>query len=352
LPELRAAAQLLHRPAGYGHPADVARAICGAQAQDLRAGRLAFRARSARLRAADVDRARTEERSLVRTWAMRGTMHLLASDDAAWLVPLFEPALAAFSQRRLGRLGVDSRTQERALREIGRALEDGPLLRSELVERLERKGIAIDAARRVHVFRLATARGISCLGPDAGGQTCLALERDWLGPRSAHDRESALAELALRYSRAFGPATEADFAGWAGLGLREIRSALERAAPGLTRVRLRDEDAWMTKGAARRPRAGAVRLLPAWDTYLLGHRDRRFLAGPRQWRRIMPGGGMLRPTIVRDGAALGVWGSRRSGARIQVELEPFAELDGSTRAAIEAEVADLGRFEGMPAALV
>ena len=105
------------------HPADVARAICGAQAQELSAGRLAFRARSPRLRAVDVDRARTEERSLLRTWVMRRTMHLIATEDEAWLAPLFERAFADNSSRRLAQLGVDPATQERGLREIRKALD-------------------------------------------------------------------------------------------------------------------------------------------------------------------------------------------------------------------------------------
>jgi Winged helix DNA-binding domain len=163
LAALRGAAQLLHRPTDLRHPADVAHAICGAQAQDPRAGRLAFRARNARLVAADVDRARTEERSLLRAWAMRSTMHLLATDDAAWLLPLFEPAVAANSRRRLGQLGKDAGTQERALRELARALEaDGPLTRGDLSERLQRKGITLDPSTSLHIFRLAVASGIAC----------------------------------------------------------------------------------------------------------------------------------------------------------------------------------------------
>jgi hypothetical protein len=154
---LRAAAQLLHRPSTSGDPADVALETAGIQAQDLRAGRLGFRARSARLRAAAVDRARIEERSIVRTWAMRSTMHLLATEDIGWVLPLFDPGLAADSRRRLGQLGVDANSQERALEAIERALEaDGYLGRTELVERLGQVGIEIDAARRVHLFRLAT----------------------------------------------------------------------------------------------------------------------------------------------------------------------------------------------------
>src|SRR5205823_5637890 len=131
------------------------------------------------------------------------------------------------SVRRLVQLGIGPSTQERGLREIRKALEaDGPLTRGELVERLNRKKIALDSSTRLHLFRLAIARGIACLGPDAGSQTCLVGAREWLGERPPHRRDAALRELARRYLRAFGPATESDFAGWAGLGLGEIRSAL------------------------------------------------------------------------------------------------------------------------------
>jgi Winged helix DNA-binding domain len=353
LAALRAAAQLLHRPGTARHPADVARAICGAQAQDLAAGRLAFRARSAHLRAVEVDRARTVERSLLRTWAMRGTMHLIATEDAAWLLPLFERAFADNSVRRLAQLGMDPSTQEHGLREIGKALEaDGPLTRGELVERLGRKGVALDSSTRLHLFRLAIARGIACLGPDAGSQTCLVGAREWVGERPPHRRDAALRELARRYLRAFGPATEADFAGWAGLGLREIRFALAGIGGELIEERLGDATAWRLKRAARRPRRTIVRLLPAWDTYLMGHRDREFIAEPGRWRRIMPGGGLLRPAIVVDGVAAGTWRLRRGASRLKVEVQPFADLTRAEGEQIAEEVIDLGRFEGKPARLV
>jgi hypothetical protein len=325
---------------------DVARLTAGIQAQDLRAGRLGFRARSPRLRAADVDRARTEERSIVRTWAMRSTMHLLAIEDVGWLLPLFDGGLAADSRRRLGQLGLDASAQDRALDAIRRALEsDGFLGRSELVERLGRMGIEIDAARRVHLFRLATGEGLAILGPDRGSETLLALARDWVGERPPHDRDAAVDELTRRYLRAFGPATEADFAGWSGLALRDVRAGLARIAGDLVEARLGSERAWSLRGGARRPRGRVVRLLPAWDNYLMGHRDRDFVAGPDRWPRIMPGGGLIRPTIVVDGAAVGTWSMRRKGGTVEVELEPFGRLDAEVMAAVGAEIEDIERFE-------
>jgi len=327
-------------------PVDVALLTAGIQAQDPRAGRLGFRARSARLRGTDVDRARTEERSIVRTWAMRSTMHLLATEDASWILPLFDAGLVADSRRRLGQLGLDARAQDKALEAIRKALEsDGFLGRGELVARLGRIGIEIDAPRRVHLFRLATGEGVAILGPDSGSETLLAVARDWVGERQPHDRAAAVAELTRRYLGAFGPATEADFAGWSGLPLRDVRAGLARIGSELVEVRVGKERAWSLRGGARRPRARIVRLLPAWDNYLMGHRDRDFIASPERWQRIMPGGGLIRPTIVVDGAAAGTWSMWRNAGTVQVELDPFAELDRETTAAIRAEIEDIERFE-------
>jgi Winged helix DNA-binding domain len=294
-----------------------------------------------------VDRARVEERSIVRTWAMRGTIHLLAAEDAGWLLPLFDRSLAADSRRRLAQLGMDARAQDRALAAVRRELEtDGFAGRTELVARLGRVGIEIDASRRVHLFRLATAEGIAILGPDRGSETLLAPAREWLGERPPSDRDVALAELGRRYVRAFGPATEGDFAGWAGLPLRDVRAGLSRIAGELAEVEFEGVRAWALRRGAPRARGRIVRLLPAWDNCMMGHRDRLFFADEEAWRRITPGGGLIRPTIVVDGVAAGTWSLLRKGRSRTVELQPFADVDDGTQKALEAEVADIERFEG------
>ncbi len=294
-----------------------------------------------------MDRARTEERSIVRTWAMRSTMHMLAAEDAGWVLPLFDAGLVSDSRHRLRQLGLDAPAQERALEAIRAALEsDGYLGRSDLVERLGRLGIEIDAARRVHLFRVATGQGIGILGPDRGAQTLLALRREWLGASPTHDRAAAVAELARRYLRAFGPATEADFAGWSGLPLRDVRNGIGAIARELVEVRIGDARAWLPRRGARRAPRGLVRLIPAWDNYLMGHRDRDFIARPERWRRIMPGGGLIRATILVDGVAVGTWGMKRKRDSIEVDPSPFADLDAGVREAIRAEVQDVRRFEG------
>lgn len=348
LARARAARQLLHRPRTHHHPADIARAICGAQAQELPAARLHFRARHPSLIAADVERARTEERSLIRLWLMRNTAHLIATDDLPWMRPLFAPLMEAFNRRCLGQLGVDANTQARALSGIGRHLgRHGPLTRSELSERLERSGIPMDPRRRGHIFPLAVSTGLACLGPGDGGSMQLVAAEDWLGTVRDHGREQALAELARRYFAAFGPATEADFAGWAGLSLRDVRAGMTAIASELREAPVAGVAAWQPKGRA--PRVAAddlVRLLPAYDTYLMGHRERRFIAPDRSWAEIGPGGGILRPTITLRGTAVGTWRLRRAGRRLEAELLPFGQLPPGVLAAVEGELDDISRFEG------
>ena len=151
----RAASQLLHRPRSAAEPADVVRAAGPMQAQEPRAARLAFRARARGLTAADVDRARTDERSLLRAWVMRRTIHLIAAEDAGWLIPLFGEAIVRWSRKRLADFGLDRRGQDRALEVLHDAVDaEGALTRPELAERLERAGF--DDRERVQGPPVAT----------------------------------------------------------------------------------------------------------------------------------------------------------------------------------------------------
>lgn len=349
LPRLRAAAQLLHRPHSARDPVEVARAVAGIQAQDPFPARLSFRSRSRRLKAADVDRARTEERSLLRTWLMRMTLHLIPADDADWWLPLFEPGIEKWSRRRLEQLGVPPRIQEQALGEVVRILEqEGPLTRTEVANRLRGIGIKLDNMTRGHLMGLAVSSGNACLGPDRNGSSCLVLRRDWLGRRRRRvDRDAALAELARRYLRAFGPATDRDFAYWSGLPLRDVRAGLESISRELEEVRV-GEATMLTLGKAPRlPPAGRIRMLGGFDTYLLGYKDRRFTTGEEHGETVSDGGGGIYPVILRDGLVIGGWrGSRRSG-KIEITLGPGSPPRG-TKKAIDAEIRDIERFEGLP----
>jgi hypothetical protein len=352
LARLRAARQLLHRPTSATDPVAIARDIGGAQAQDVYAGPLTFRARSRKLTAEDIRRARTEDRSLLRTWVMRMTIHLIPTEDAGWWLPLFEPGIEKWSRRRLTQLGMAAARQKEALRVAARALADeGPLSRSEVRERIEAAGVKLTSQTGMHIALTAVVSGLACLGPDKGKTTCLVRREDWLGKQPRFDRDRALAELARVYIRAFAPATDRDFAYWAGLPLRDVRAGLESISGEIEEVQIGDQTMLVPAGKPPRlPATGQVRMLGNFDTYLLGWKDRRFSVDDHHEPHVKEGGGgWIRPVIVEDGRVIGGWRSRRRNGRLEITLNmPKRDLR-RLRPAIEAEVADLARFEGTEA---
>jgi Winged helix DNA-binding domain len=339
----RAAAQLLDRPRAAG-VADVVGRLLAVQAQDLRAARLAVRARTTGLTAADVDAALTDERSVVVAWLGRGTLHLVGRDDYPWLLGLTAPTRSAASRRRLGQEGVSPPQAERAVEIVERALADeGPLTRPELAERIAAKRIRTAGQATPLLLNLAALRGIAVLGPvREDGAHAFALTRDWLGAAAepaldGADREAALAELAHRYLAGHGPAAPADVAAWSGLPLRDARAGLAAIA-----AELEWRDDGLVDLATREAASAATpaRLLPAFDPYLLGWKDRGFAVPARHAKRVYPGGGMLRATATVDGRAVGTW----SAAGGEVELELFARVDAAAKQALRDDGHDVARF--------
>jgi Winged helix DNA-binding domain len=355
LARLRAGRQLLHRPTSAKDPAAIARAIGGAQAQDVYAGPLTFRSRSRRLTAEDIRRARTEERSLLRTWVMRMTIHMIPTDDAGWWLPLFEPGIEKWSRRRLSQLGMSAAKQDKALRVAARALaEEGPLTRTEVRERIEAEGLKLNSQTGMHVALTAVVSGIAFLGPDRGKTTCLVRREDWLGKPPRFDREEGLAELSRVYLKAFGPATDRDFAYWAGLPLRDVRAGLNAIAAEIEEVRVGDATMLVPRGPLPRlPAIGQVRMLGNFDTYLLGWKDRSFsVADAHELHVKEGGGGWIRPVVVVDGIVVGGWRSSRKGDRLEITLNLSKPDRDRLGAEIDKEVADLARFEGTEARIL
>jgi hypothetical protein len=345
----RAAAQLLCGPGG-ATPTKIVARLLAVQAQDLRSARLALRARSEWLTAVDVNRALTVDRSLVVAWLARGTLHLTGREDYPWLLALTAPARLAATRRRLGQEGVSVDESERAVAVVeGVLAAEGPLTRPELAERMASQGIRTEGQATPHLLKLAALQGITVLGPLQAGRQAFALARDWLGAAQSReltgaDREAALAELARRYLRGHGPATPADLGTWAGLALRDARSGLRAIAGELVELERGLVDLAARDGT---PDRLPPRLLPAFDPYLLGWKDRTFAVPAEHSRRIHPGGGMLPPVATVDGLAAGTWSARRQRARLAVDIELFAPVGTEDHVALQGEAADVARFEGL-----
>jgi hypothetical protein len=331
----RLTAQLLAGPPARD-PVGVAERLLAVQAQDPRGARLAIRARTTGLTAADVDRALTENRSLVVTWLNRGTLHLVRSEDYPWLQALTTPPLFAGNARRLAQEGVSPDDAERGVEAIERALADeGPLTRMQLRERVRAVGVPAERQALVHVLMLASLRGLVVRGPVVGKQHAYVLVRDWLGRPQLVDRELALAELVRRYLVGHGPANERDVAKWAGLPLRDARAGLSAISRKLVE---RDDGLVDLRRRTRVHDLPPPRLLGQFEPVLLGWRCREPLVGRHE--SLLVSGGLFRPFALVGGRAVAAW--RLVDRR--VELEPFAKLSGADAAALETDADELLQF--------
>lgn len=331
----RLSAQLL-AGAKMGTLLPVVERVLAIQAQDPRGARLAVRARSIGLTAADVDGALTDARSLVITWLNRGTLHLVRSEDYPWLHQLTAPRLRTGTARRLAEEGVSPDTAERGVAVMERALvENGPLDRDALRDRVAAAGVRTQGQAFVHLLALASIRGLIVRGPMIAGKQAFVLVRDWLGESRPLDRERALAELARRYLAGHGPAAPADMAKWAGLPLRDAHTGLKAIAPKLHHA----EDGLVDlKGRAATSPLPEPQLLGPFEPVLLGWKTRDPLLGEDAARVVS--GGVFRAFALVRGRAAATW-TISPGA---VKLEPFRRLTRSDHDALETEAADVRRF--------
>jgi hypothetical protein len=255
---------------------------------------------------------------------MRGTLHLVAAEDVPLVLAVFGPLHLARGQRRLTQLGLPPDVAERSTAEAAAILaDDGPLTRHELAWRLRDRGIPVAAEGQapIHVVRRAALAGVLAeVGVRAREELYAPID-----PGPLPDREEALAELARRYAAAHGPATREDFAAWSGLPAADVRRAWVDPEPP----------------AGDAPE-GPVRLLPAFDEWLLGWASRDLTVPSTHARRVAPGGGILRPVAIADGRVFATWRLDRRARR--VELDAFGRVP---RAGVEADVADLGAFLGL-----
>ncbi len=334
----RLTAQLLAGAPAPGTAA-VAERLLAVQAQDARGVRLAIRARTRGLRAADVDRALTNERSVLISWLNRGTLQLVRREDHPWLHALTTPPLVTGNARRLEQEGVSPAAAERGVSVIERALgDDGPLARAALRERLDVAGVPTAGQALVHLLMLASLRGLIVRGPVIGADQAFVLVRDWTAPLGPVDRDAALAELARRFLAGHGPADARDLAKWAGLPLRDARAGL-----GAIGGELAERDDGRVDLCDRPPAAElpAPCLLGAFDPLLLGWRSREPVLGSHTG--VVTTNGVFRPIALVRGRAVATWRLQR-GALV---LEPFGRIARRDGAALERDAGDVRRFLDM-----
>jgi hypothetical protein len=310
------------------------------QAQDYRAALWGIGQRVRGATEAYVERA-IAERSIVRTWPMRGTIHLLAAVDVHWITRLLASRVFARSAGRHRQLGLDARTFARARAVFERALTGGHLMtRDELYALLARHRIAPTGQRGAHILTMLAMQGVLCFGPHRGKQPTFTLLDEWIPPPPARDRDDALGELARRYFASHGPATLADFAWWTGLPLGDARRAIALAAPDLEELTV-DGQPYFWVPSPRRSSGPTVHLLPVYDEYTVAYRDRSAVLDPAHAEAT--GNGIFSPVIAIAGKLAGTWTRELRRDRLVVRAHL---LRPSAHAPLAAAVTRYAAFHG------
>ena len=329
----------------FNTPADVVAWMGMVQAQDFLASlwAIGLRMKSATERAIEQAIA---DRTIVRTWPARGTLHFVASSDVRWMLELLAPRAIAGTAGRFRQLGIDEATLGSSRRAIARALRDGkPLLRPAIFQVLESAHVSTAGQRGIHIIGRLAQEGLICYGPREGKQHTFVLLDTWIPAARSRTRDEALSELALRYVAGHGPATAQDFAWWSGLTVADARLAVELAGSKIAGEVIGDRTYWLRASlSSREVPSSTLQLLPAFDEFLVGYRDRSAVLEDRFAKRANAGGGILNPAIVFKDRVAGTWNRTLKRGTVVVSPSWFTRAEQSRSRALALAARRYGEF--------
>jgi hypothetical protein len=294
--------------------------------------------------------AAVERGAILRTWPMRGTIHLVAAGDARWMVELLAGRRIRQMTGVYRKIGLTDEVLRRSGEIVAGALRGGRRVRrKDLYTLLTGHGVDCSASPRGsrggHILGYLSMTGLICLGPLDGRQQTFVLLDEWAP--DGRTPADPMAELAARYFTSHGPATVRDFGWWSGLNLAGVREAIERAGPALAATELDGITYW--HGAGQDPGAvpDGVFLLPAFDEYTVAYSDRAALAGGGPF----PHGDLLNPVMVLDGLAVGLWRRSLGRGTVAIQLAPLGTISTRDRERFRQEAERYADFLGLPATI-
>jgi hypothetical protein len=331
------------------HPGEVVAYMGAMQAQDFAGAKWSVGLRLPGSTDAGIEEA-LAGRTIVRTWAFRGTLHFVAAPDVRWLIALVAPQIIGRNTRRYGELGLDEATLARSNAVLAEALQGGRQLdRPALREILENAGIATGGQRLPFMLQRASLEGLVCQTGMRRNNPVYVSAGEWLPEAGTMERDEALAELATRYFTSRGPATPGDFAGWSGLPAADVRAGLDAVRSHLTRETIDGNTYWYSRSPpAGRHRSPGVCLLPGFDEYVVGYRDRSAVLDVLKRHHLVFKNGMMSPTIVIDGRIAGTWKRTIEKGTVAIASYPFTPLTAAEEHAFAAAARRYGEFLGRP----
>jgi len=333
-------------------PVTVCRDVGGIQAQLMVAAEISLWSRNHEMSRAQIRDALWQERSLIKTASLRGTLHLIPADEFSVYVAALRNSRVAAVMRIMSRFDVTVKQASAMSDVILEELCNGPVLQREL-----RKRILPKVSRNVRrwmdkvwsVSRLAIAEGLVCCGPERGVEVTLVRTDHWLTRQKKIEEREAKQILLRRFLGAYGPATLRDFSHWTGMSMKDSREAWGSIEDELVEVAIQGRRAWLLRDdlkllTSSKLDGPALRLLPHFDCYLLAHFEKDHLLGADNYKRVYRNQGWISPVILLDGRVVGTWSYKRSGQCLTTEIELFEKTPRRLQERIKEETVSLERF--------
>jgi len=328
--------------------------LCGVQAQVLSYAALAIWERVEGITMQDVQDALWKHRSLVKTWCMRGTLHLLSASD----LPVYVAARKTTSVVKRDWLTpeIDVEERKRIVRAIHEALNGQILTRERLADKVaDRLGMSADVRKHMlsgwgNLLHPAAEQGYLCFGPSEGSKVTFVRPDQWIGRWDEPSGRQAWKMLLRRFFSTYGPANYHDIGHWWGVRPDKAKVVMDFIADELEEVEFEGQKRWVRRNDIEQivdvERVRSVKLLPSWDCYVMFYHPRELFVSHDHRARIFTKLQGNRPVLLIDGVAGGVWEQRRKGNRTEITVRPFSYISSAQKQLVKEEATSLGEFLG------
>lgn len=333
---------------------DVVRQVCGIHAQLMSAAELALYARVENLSSTDVAKTLWQDRILIKTWAMRGTLHLLTASD----FPRYIAARRIFAPRRPRSYyqyhGITPDELDAIRESIPKILNSTPITRQELAEAIAQH-TGVPGLQHVllsgwgALLKPSAFQGDICFGPNRGQNVTFVRPADWIGPWQSEDPQQAIVDIARGYLATYGPARPDDFARWWGIQVSQARKVFQWLGDEVELVDIEGWLAWALTSTLEHMTLSdpvhSIRLLPQFDAYTVGlPRDCEPLLSSTHKKRVYRPQGWISAVVLVDGKIVGTWSHEIQRTTLSIQINMFTPLSPAIKRGIQAETERLSTF--------
>jgi hypothetical protein len=342
--------------AGWIGPVEVVRSQGAVQAQDYAAAKWALALRTPGQTDSEIDRL-FGEGAFLRTHVLRPTWHFVTPEDIGWMLELSAPRVHAVNAGMYRKAGLDESVFKRCHTVLRMALSGGgQFTRPEIATALERGGIATDGGfRMVYLLMQAELEGVLCSGARRGKPFTYALLEGRAPRMITLTRDQAVVKLTKRYFLTRGPATLQDFTVWSGLTLADARRGVEELDSVLERDEIDGKTCWFPASGPAKVTSPTVHLLPNYDEYFIGFKDRKAISSRADGFSLDERTGryaLAAHIVFIDGQVVGGWKRTLKKSTVEVEFNPLVSVTGTEKQAVVRAAERYGAFLEMPVELI